>query len=112
MKNTLEFSALRLVGKDQLSHPRTVEHAFLIEHFAAKRVANLGKARCALGNDFTRNHVGIDDRYTEIIEKPCNQGLAAGDAASETQPEWSVRGGVVDCSVPRTVNSCNPDNRR
>ena len=112
MKNALEFSALGLVGEDQLPHPRTVKQAFTIEYFAAKRVANLGKARRALCYDFTRNHVGIDDRYTEIIEKPGNERLAAGYAASEAEPEWSARGGIVDGSVPRTVNSCNPDNRR
>lgn len=91
MKNVFEFPAFAFIGKDDLPHLFAVQHAGVIKHIITKGGANLCESRCALCDDFTRDYIGIDDRYAKICEDMGDGRFAAGNATSEPDSKWSVR---------------------
>jgi hypothetical protein len=84
MQDGLQGPPLFLVGEDHLPHCLAVERTVCGDDARAEGLANLTQGRLARRHDFARHDVGVDYGDPEFGKEVSDGGLAAGDAAGQT----------------------------
>jgi hypothetical protein len=92
MENFLQSKTLTIVGKNRLAHGGPVKMASRIDYVLAKSRLDLIKRRLSGCDNLSRNDVGIDNRYTQLLEDVCDKGLAAGNATGQADTKWGLSG--------------------
>jgi len=92
MEDFLQSKTLTIVGKNRLAHGGPVKMASRIDYVLAKSCLDLIKRRLSGCDNFSRNYVGIDNRYTQLLENVSDKGLAAGNATGQADTKWGLSG--------------------
>ena len=87
VQNGLELLSRGIVSKNLLPHGATIQGAIRVKHGIAECFSDLIERRLAGLHKLARDDVSVDDGYTEFGKRIGNQGLAAGDSASQAYSE-------------------------
>ena len=83
-----------VIGEHDPPQCAAPQSARIVEYIVPEFMANIVERRFAGGNHLARNHVGVDDRRTQLRKHACDRGLATGDAAGQTDTQWFSGAGV------------------
>ena len=84
------FEAVSIAGFVENPPPQCtpIEGTVRVQDIFTKGCHHVGEAGLTRQNDFSRDHVSIDDRGTVPGEHVGDSALAAGDAACQTDAKW------------------------
>src|SRR5262245_40586258 len=87
MGDRLQLASLFRIGEHALAHGRTVEPAIAVQDLRPELRDQLAERRAAGRHDVARDLVGVEHRHAELRELFGDSGLAAGDAAGQSDQQ-------------------------
>ncbi len=89
MEYALELLSFVGIGEHEIAHRLAIQAAVVVEHGIAEGIANLDQRGSALCYDLSCDDIRIDDWYAKVGKEISDGSLAAGDATSKPDAQWT-----------------------